>query len=1282
MRIRDPLFSRRPAELDFNIITGTFDDFDWSNPLICHGKGGGGSSGGTTTSTSQPPQQVLDAYQTAINAAQSAASAPLQQYSGATVAGFTPDQLSAFGTVDSAQGAAQPFIQNAQNLIQQGTQPLWSGVAPVNQSTISQYQSPYTQQVYNAQVAQEQNTDAQQQQALKGNAISSGAWGGDRAGVASAVLSGQQDLANNTTNANILNQGYNTALTEANTEQQAQLGANEANSYLNQQGAFGEANLGNEALGTQLTGAAAQAASGAAQQQLGQDLLNVPYQQFLQQQAYPFQTAQYFGNVAEGIGSNEGGTSTTTQPAPNSSKGKNRGGRIPYKRGGPVRLATGGVGIDAGIPDQSISYIPATTSQSRGGEGPPKPPVIPGQKGTQGLSLQDLMTIGKGLNQMLGKSGSGATSLTGANQGQGVPPTDEFGTESGGVQGESNPLDIFGDGGDESALEGSSDAFGDSAGDGAGDFFADDSSDLFDFFKRGGGVRGAFGTGGKVRPKGYDSGGSIKHDNTWLSTIGDWAGTIVGSIFGGPAGGYVGGKAGADAGGTLGDVFGGNWDGVGSDIKAGPIGDDPIFADVVGDNSPGQGNSPQLGGNFSNTSKFGINDDPGNGQNSNFFKNRGGRIARKGYDDGGQVGGQTPLQAGQTTQNPQQQTQTSSYQNMTPEQLQMMVLRLPAGSQQQRQATAVLQQKRMLPNVGAAPQGGMGTQTGAPAQAGMARGGFAGGGIAPPPDPMAIQQAMDDQNSAGPDPYGYSSALGISLPAPAPPPMSAMSAPDPTGAKSPVPQVAASDLAPPSGGMGSGAGAPPPPPPADSSQSDDAGMKDRSAALQQLVAMNDKGGGDDSSSSDSSDSDDDAKPDPDSSSSPHATRSEPNPWLSLAVGAFAGAAGTSPYRMQNQAAGVLAGLKNYGDQVKESDSVNQAADKLMAEAQQHRDAIKVEQEQRDETNRHNQVIEQQGNYEPIKDMFGNVTGMLDKKSGTVKPISGSAAGAGSTVGADGKPPNIMNIYQPPVGDDGKPLTGDAYLSTIPPQVSAQAQDYISGNLPPPTGFATKPAMLAAYHAAQNADPSFKQYAGTRNATITDFVKGPQTAKTVQAQNVAMEHLSTLNDAVDALDNGNVPAFNAATNALAKQTGSPAPTNFELGKTFVSDELAKAVMGTTGAAVDRDNIAKNLNMGSSNDQAKGFINTAGQYMAGQAHGLEQRYKAGTGLDNYRDRFQTPRAKALLDQYYPADGSSPAGAGGASNAPPAGAIQMLKKDPTLAPMFKQKYGVDPSQYLGAQ
>jgi len=41
------------------------------------------------------------------------------------------------------------------------------------------------------------------------------------------------------------------------------------------------------------------------------------YQQFLAQQGYPFQTTQWLAGIDTGVGSQMGGTSTTTGPPPN-----------------------------------------------------------------------------------------------------------------------------------------------------------------------------------------------------------------------------------------------------------------------------------------------------------------------------------------------------------------------------------------------------------------------------------------------------------------------------------------------------------------------------------------------------------------------------------------------------------------------------------------------------------------------------------------------------------------------------------------------------------------------------------------------------------------------------------------------------------------------------------------------------------------------------------------------------------------------------------------------------
>ena len=275
---------------------------------VYFGSGGGGTTQ-SNTSTTVPPQ-VLAEYQKVTDQANQVAAAPLQQYQGQIVANQTAPETSAYNTINNMQGITAPYTAQANNLIGQGTQ----NINPnrVTSSDIQGYESPYTKDVLNSTMAAENNQDAQQQAQLQGNAISSGAWGGDRSAVAQGILGGQQALANNTTNAGILNQGYSQALQEANTQQQTGISAQEASQQLQESGGLAENQLGTSALNNGLTGASAQLAAGQAQQQQAQAELNVPYQQFLQQQAYPFQTTGWLGNIAEGIGSNSGGSGTSS----------------------------------------------------------------------------------------------------------------------------------------------------------------------------------------------------------------------------------------------------------------------------------------------------------------------------------------------------------------------------------------------------------------------------------------------------------------------------------------------------------------------------------------------------------------------------------------------------------------------------------------------------------------------------------------------------------------------------------------------------------------------------------------------------------------------------------------------------------------------------------------------------------------------------------------------------------------------------------------------------------
>lgn len=168
----------------------------------------------------------------------------------------SPYLNSASGGYQQAQGALgsqsftglfDPYAAAAGSTFGQGGQGIQFNQVGANQ--INQYESPYTQQVVGATQAEFNNQNQQQQQAVKGNAISNGAFGGDRSAVAAGITAGQEQLAQAPVIAGLENQGYAQALGEANTQQQTQLQQQIAQTQAGLTGAQGIAGLGATQLG-------------------------------------------------------------------------------------------------------------------------------------------------------------------------------------------------------------------------------------------------------------------------------------------------------------------------------------------------------------------------------------------------------------------------------------------------------------------------------------------------------------------------------------------------------------------------------------------------------------------------------------------------------------------------------------------------------------------------------------------------------------------------------------------------------------------------------------------------------------------------------------------------------------------------------------------------------------------------------------------------------------------------------------------------------------------------
>lgn len=300
-----------------------------------------GKGGGSSTTSTELPQWLQKNLQDVYSRANTLSQQPLSQYSAPLVAGFTPAQNAAFNTINNAQGSYAPYLNTA-------SQYTAKSAAPISSNQIQQYQNPYTQQVVDATQAQLNQNNAIQQQDLLGKAIQSGAspFGGDRAGVAAATLANQQKLADNQTIANLYSQGYSQALGQANADAARQASAGQT-----------FAGYGQQALNDALTAANAQLSAGTTQQQLAQQQLNIPYQQFQQQQAYPYQQLGVLEQATGLAGGLAGGTSRTTTN---------------YAEGGVVGVLNASASMPHyadggfGIPDISQGYIPQSQYTMQG----------------------------------------------------------------------------------------------------------------------------------------------------------------------------------------------------------------------------------------------------------------------------------------------------------------------------------------------------------------------------------------------------------------------------------------------------------------------------------------------------------------------------------------------------------------------------------------------------------------------------------------------------------------------------------------------------------------------------------------------------------------------------------------------------------------------------------------------------------------------------------------------------------------------------------------------------
>jgi len=127
--------------------------------------------------------------------------------------------------------------------------------------------------------------------------------------------------------------------------------------------------------------------------------------------------------------------------------------------------------------------------------------------------------------------------------------------------------------------------------------------------------------------------------------------------------------------------------------------------------------------------------------------------------------------------------------------------------------------------------------------------------------------------------------------------------------------------------------------------------------------------------------------------------------------------------------------------------------------------------------------------------------------------------------------------------------------------------------------------------------------------LARYMTSGKGGSTLTAYRTAYDHLDLLQQASDALENGDVQGLNLLQNGFNEQFGSNAPTNFDAVKTMLAGEIANVAKAS--GATDQEIAAARaeMNRAQSPEQIKGIIQTNQGLMDQKAQEMLQQYQSG-------------------------------------------------------------------------
>ncbi len=296
-----------------------------------------------------------------------------------------------------------------------------------------------------------------------------------------------------------------------------------------------------------------------------------------------------------------------------------------------------------------------------------------------------------------------------------------------------------------------------------------------------------------------------------------------------------------------------------------------------------------------------------------------------------------------------------------------------------------------------------------------------------------------------------------------------------------------------------------------------------------------------------------------------------------------------------------------------------------------------------------------------RDAYGQPTyGSFNPQSGAVAPIAGGAGAPGADASG------------------GSAAMGQAFLSTLPPQIASQVQAIAEGRMALPTGqSANNPMAQRLRGMVLQYKPDFDVTdTAARAETRKDFASG-NTAGVITAGNTALQHLGHLSDAGEMLTASQIPLVNKAGQAIGTAAGANiAGKQYDGALNDFAGELTKFYRGTGGTEADINAAKAALAPNQSPAQRRASIAQQMALVQSKVNALQARWKNGMGPNTPDYPLLQPEAQDAIARIA---ARGPSGTGGAPGAQAAGPL------PVAAPAGASATGAmptlsDPSQVRG--